>query len=382
MAILLMAPGVALAAEAGTPEYRAAFAAMQADPGSGDKALAFAKIAIETGDIEGALSALERLLIFNPDLPRIRTEIGILYYRLGSYEEARAYLRRVIEDSTLPAEDRQRAEDFLSRTERGASNWQWRAAVTSGMRYQSNANFGPTTGLARLIGFDFPISGLGQKRADWAFFGAYGGQVTYDPNVNDWALPFVIEANMNGFGQKQFKREDLDLFYVQPDVGPRFRLDFISQGLTVRPYGMMNYFTVQANNFLMSSGGRRQRQCPGHRLVPARREFRIAGSPLPAQPAAAAHRGPHRRLRRRVDQAGLRDHRQPSLLDAVRARQGRGQPALPARGLLLDRRHLSVPLRRAVGADRAALVHRGRPDPHLARLSYRRLSGRSVPAPA
>jgi hypothetical protein len=246
---------LARGADQASPEYRGAFQAMQADPGNGDKALTFAKIAIESGDIEGALSALERLLIFNPDLPRIRVEIGILYYRLGSYEEARAYLKRVLDDSKLAPEDRARAEDFLSRTERGASNWQWRAAVTTGGRYQSNATFGPTTGLARLIGFDFGVSGLGQKRADWSFFGTYGGQVTYDPNVNDWVLPFVVEANLNGYGQKQFKREDLDLFYVQPDLGPRFRLDFISQGLTVRPYGLMNYFTVQGNNFLITSGG-------------------------------------------------------------------------------------------------------------------------------
>ncbi|HUA51561.1 MAG TPA: tetratricopeptide repeat protein [Candidatus Sulfotelmatobacter sp.] len=250
-------PPAARALDQSSPEYKSAFAAMEADPGNGDKALAFAQVAIQAGDIEGALSALERLLIFNPDLPRIRVEIGILYYRLGSYAEARAYLQRVLDDKTTPLspEDRARAEDFLARTERGASDFQWHAAVTSGMRYQSNANFGPTTGLARLIGFDFPVSGLGAKRADWSFIGAYGGQVTYDPEVNDWALPFVVEANVSGFGQKQFKREDLDLFFVQPDLGPRFRLDMISQGLTLRPYGLMNYVAVQANNFLMTSGG-------------------------------------------------------------------------------------------------------------------------------
>jgi len=253
-ALLLAATPTGRAADQNSPEYRAAFEAMQADPGNADKAIEFAHIAIEAGDMEGALGALERLLIFNPDLPRIRVEIGILYYRLGSYEEAQAYLRRVLDDSKLTADDRARADDYLSRTERGASNFQWHANFTSGTRWQSNANFGPTTGLARLIGFDFPISGLGARRADWSFIGAYGGSASYDPNL-DTEVPFVLEANVNGFGQKQFKREDLDLFYVQPDFGPRFRLDGISQGLTVRPYGLMNYFAVQANNFLMSSGG-------------------------------------------------------------------------------------------------------------------------------
>lgn len=237
-----------------TPEYRAAFEAMQTDPGNAEKALAFAQVAIETGDIEGALSALERLLIFNPDLPRIRVEIGILYFRLGSFEEARAQLRRVLDEGKLAADDRARAEDYLSRTERNAASLQWRANFTSGMRWQSNANYGPQASTARLLGFDFPISGSGQKRADWSFFGAYGGGLSWDPDLATW-IPFVVEANVNGFGQKQFKREDLDLFYIQPDIGPRFRLDMISQGLTIRPYGLANYFAVQADNFLKTTGG-------------------------------------------------------------------------------------------------------------------------------
>ena len=33
-----------------------------------------------------AISALERMLLVNPDLPRVRLELAVLYYRLGSFE--------------------------------------------------------------------------------------------------------------------------------------------------------------------------------------------------------------------------------------------------------------------------------------------------------
>src|SRR5256885_11243076 len=42
-------------------------------------ALTFAKIATLAGDAEGAIGALERVLIFNPDLPEVDLAIGELY---------------------------------------------------------------------------------------------------------------------------------------------------------------------------------------------------------------------------------------------------------------------------------------------------------------
>jgi hypothetical protein len=62
-------------------EYDAAFQAMLRHPADLDVLFRFATIASRTGDLEGAISALERML--NPDLPRVRLELGVLYYRLA-----------------------------------------------------------------------------------------------------------------------------------------------------------------------------------------------------------------------------------------------------------------------------------------------------------
>jgi Flp pilus assembly protein TadD len=40
------------------------------------------------GDIEGAISALERLLLIDANQPEVKLELGVLYYRLGSKEAA------------------------------------------------------------------------------------------------------------------------------------------------------------------------------------------------------------------------------------------------------------------------------------------------------
>ena len=83
-------------------DYDAAFQALFADPGNLDKSFRFAELAVQKGNFEAAISALERMLLINPDLPRVRLELGVLYFRIGSYAIARTYLTRVADNPDAP----------------------------------------------------------------------------------------------------------------------------------------------------------------------------------------------------------------------------------------------------------------------------------------
>src|SRR3954467_14895079 len=98
-------------------QYDDAFQEMLSKPGDLDTLFKFATIAGQTGDLEGAVSALERMLLIDPNLPRVRLELGVLYYRLGSYEVARTYLESALKSPNLPAEVRSRAEKFMADVE-------------------------------------------------------------------------------------------------------------------------------------------------------------------------------------------------------------------------------------------------------------------------
>ena len=83
----------ALRIKGSSPELRAAYdeafkRSMQnsADPPTLAK---FAALAIQVGDIEGAISALERLRLIDGDQADVKLELGVLYYRLDSLEAAR-----------------------------------------------------------------------------------------------------------------------------------------------------------------------------------------------------------------------------------------------------------------------------------------------------
>ncbi len=97
--------------------YDAAFQETLAKPSDAETLVKFAKLAVQFGDIEGAISALERLLLVEGDLPEVKLELGVLYFRLGSTEAARTYLEAARSSSQASNEVKERADTFLKAAE-------------------------------------------------------------------------------------------------------------------------------------------------------------------------------------------------------------------------------------------------------------------------
>ena len=53
----------------------------------------YANLSIIVGDLEGAIGVFEQMLIYDSALPRIRLELGVLYFRLGAFALANNYLK-------------------------------------------------------------------------------------------------------------------------------------------------------------------------------------------------------------------------------------------------------------------------------------------------
>ena len=52
----------------------------------------YANLSILVGDLEAAIGVFEQMLIYKPDLPRIKLELGVLYFRLGAFASAKFYV--------------------------------------------------------------------------------------------------------------------------------------------------------------------------------------------------------------------------------------------------------------------------------------------------
>ncbi len=234
-------------------EYDRAFRAMMADPGNLDKTFTFAKLAIVKGDYEGAIGALERMLLINPNLPRVRLELGVLYFRLGSYQTARNYLATAIESPTVPPKVRKRAKTFIAEIDRRLSRHRLSGSVSAGMRYQTNATADPSTTTVRLLGTEVELDNQFTAQSDWNGFVIVSLEYLYDFKTVHGEM---FEATALLYGARQVTQSEVNLGIAELTAGPRMALipNLVSH-LTVRPYGIFTFVALDDARYYWAPGG-------------------------------------------------------------------------------------------------------------------------------
>ncbi len=234
-------------------EYDAAFKEMFQDPSDLDLMFKFAALAMRLGNHEAAISTLERMLIFNPDLPRVRLELGVLYLRLGSYSTSRAYLDKAIERADVPQEVRQRAAAFLAEIDKRQSRHRFTGSAFAGARYQTNANAGPGSSAVRAAGFDAVLDDLFLAQSDENLFISAAAQHDYDLQTQ---RSETWQTNVLAYASKQRKLNEIDLGIFEVSTGPR--LAFFPEAIedmTIRPYGLANFVALDMERFFYTYGG-------------------------------------------------------------------------------------------------------------------------------
>ena len=229
-------------------EYDAAFNAMLQNPTDLDITFKFAMLARRAGDLEGAIGALERMLIYNPDLPIIHYELGRLYARLGSLEAAKRYYRSALRYRP-PPKIKAKIEAEIARLEEASRSSTFSGSIFVGAQYQTNANFAPDDPAVRVGGFRAKLADEFLERPD---FGAtVSAQLTHRYDLGrDPAVFLVSDAQVYGSRQREFDSNNIDL--VSATVGPAFVLP---NRLVVRPFVRGNWVLRDGSTFYRSYGG-------------------------------------------------------------------------------------------------------------------------------
>ena len=223
------------------------------DPGNLDKSFRFTQLAIERGDFEAAISALERMLITNPNLPRVRLELGVLYFRLGSYALAKSYLESAIKGEAVPPKVRERVGVFLAKINDLLSTSKVFGSVSAGLRYQTNANAGPSSSSVLLFGFPAELDDAFTSQKDMNYFGALNLRHVYDLGTQEKT---TLDTDLFVFASKQFDQDQVDVLFVELVVGPRFRVASEESGnMLIRPFVSGNVIHLGDDVLYASFGG-------------------------------------------------------------------------------------------------------------------------------
>lgn len=247
-------------------QYDATFQQMLRSPGNQDIMFKFAGIAMRLGNYEAAISTLERMLLFNPELPRIRLELGVLYFRLGSFDVSRSYLKRAIEAKDVPQEVRVRAESYLDEIDKRSSRNKFTGSVFFGMRYQTNVNAGPGSPGVRAEGIDAVLNDEFLGDDDYNFFASAVVQHDLDLHTQENETWRTIAR---AYWSRQFSLRQFDVSVLEATTGPRLAVfPDKFEDLSFRPYLLAGIVALeQARFFYTLGGGFEVRKPIGKRLI-------------------------------------------------------------------------------------------------------------------
>jgi len=218
------------------------FQQMLQNPGNLDVVFAYADVSAELGDNEGAVSALEQMLLFNPDLPRVDLELGALYFRMGSFDVARTYFDKAAA-SHPPQEVQDRIKQYLAMIDKETSPTRLTGYLFLGAQYQSDANIAPANSMVISPVGPVLLNQQFVKEPDFNIFANGSVLYTYDLGTQSHD---AIEVAGTGLVNHYMKVGRLDLDFAELTAGPRFRFpelpvpEDVLSAATLKPYVIAN----------------------------------------------------------------------------------------------------------------------------------------------
>jgi tetratricopeptide (TPR) repeat protein len=250
-------------------DYDALFKAMFKDPSNLDLSFRFAEQAVARGDYEAAIGALERMLFYNSNLPRVKLELGVLYFKLGSYDLAKGYFEDAIRGGDVPPEVKAQVAVYLAQINRQLSPYEYALFLQSGVRYQTNADIGPDSTLVRAFGQDALLNNQFGAAPDWNWFQIAALNFAYKLGRRGDA----IEFSLLGYYAGQAKFHQFNLGLVEAIIGPRI---YLNPTVSIKPYAIGDLVWLGDQRYFDAAGGGGSVRSPigEHVLVEAYAETR------------------------------------------------------------------------------------------------------------
>ena len=197
------------------------FTTLITDPTNLNNLFEYANLSILIGDLEAAIGVFEQMLFYQPDLPRVRLELGVLYFRLNAYSTAQNYLESVF-DFNPPEEVIEKVNLFLNEINKNTVKFKTRHVLGYGAKHASNANSGIGTDFIDVLGLRLIVNPDVKPSSDRIFAYRYSLQSVEDlkhPRGNKRNIFFAVTD------ERPVNFDDFDLSSVVLSVGQDFYLE-------------------------------------------------------------------------------------------------------------------------------------------------------------
>jgi hypothetical protein len=224
------------------------FEEILANPDDIDLNFAYAETQIRKGDVRGAGATLERILLVEPDLPRVRLLYAIVQFRLENLEEAERELKNV-RDLEMPDELRRSIDDYLKQIDQKRQRLRWGVYASIGGQYDTNRNAAPKSRRNLLFGIDTDVQGQSNPIDDFAIQGITRFEGNYD-------LGFQAKHDVFGsvtyYHAQQAQLGRLDIRSSTIEAGGNIDLT----PTTITPVYYERFLRLARQNYLHARGAR------------------------------------------------------------------------------------------------------------------------------
>jgi len=205
----------------------------------------YAQTQVADGELRGAATTLERILLVAPELARVRLLYAVVLFRLDNLDESEREFRIV---SRLPMPDslREEVDAYLEQIARRRRVTRMNASLALGMQWDSNRNAGPDGDEVLFLGTPFDLVS-GQAAADWSGVGIAGFGIEHDLGYDEG---HALLGSAQIYGQKQINQGDLDLMAISAQGGGLWRSEWVD----LRPTVFGSYLNLGGESYVNTVG--------------------------------------------------------------------------------------------------------------------------------
>lgn len=222
------------------------YAQVLADPDDVDLNYRYAGTQIARGDLKGAAATLERLLLLDPTLARVRLLYAVVLFRLDNLNEAERTFQAVA-GMKIPPSLRAEVDDYLRQIRLRRKRTRMSASVTVGMQYDTNRNAAPSSKRRLLADAPVPLTGTSRKRPDTSFVTVESFQLTHDLGLQGG---HQVWGSADHYLAEQTYVDDLDLQSFGLEAGANL---YVERG-TVVPSIFTDHILLSRETFLRTYG--------------------------------------------------------------------------------------------------------------------------------
>jgi hypothetical protein len=228
------------------PGDRVTYADVLKNPDDVELNYLYAQTQVAAGELRGAASTLERILLVDPNLARVRLLYAVVLFRLDNLSEAEREFQTVSQ-LPMPENLRQEVDRYLAEIEIRKRATRYSASLGGGMQWDSNRNAGPLGD--DVLFFDLPFTLVeGQAEADWSGVMLGSLRAQHDLGYDEGHL---LTGALQLYGQKQINQPDLDLGSVSGEAGGLYRTPWFD----VQPVAFGSYLNLAGESYVSAAGG-------------------------------------------------------------------------------------------------------------------------------